>query len=145
VTKRYSIAPCSSPSGLAFDLKKVNLYSVCDNKLMVISNPATGKVVATAPIGNGPDGVAFDDGYAFSANGPDGTITMVGETSPGKFEVVATIPTSRLSKNITADQKNHKLYLSAIESGPPAVGKDGKAGKTPSTVPDSFHILVVGR
>jgi YVTN family beta-propeller protein len=145
VSKRYSIAPCTSPSGLTYDLKKVNLYSVCDNKTMVISNPATGKVVGTAPIGNGPDGVAFDDGYAFSANGPDGTITMVGETSPGKFEVVATIPTQRLARTIAADQKTHKLYLPAAESGPPAVGKDGKAGKNPSTVPDSFEIVVVGR
>ena len=145
VSKRYSIAPCSSPSGLTYDLKKVNLYSVCDNNMMVISNPATGKVVGTAKIGNGPDGVAFDDGYAFSANGPDGTVTMVGETSPGKFEVVATIPTQRLARTIAADQKAHKLYLPAAESGPPAVGKDGKAGKNPSTVPDSFEIVVVGR
>jgi YVTN family beta-propeller protein len=145
VTKRYSIAPCSSPSGLTYDLKKVNLYSVCDNQMMVISNPATGKVVGTAPIGNGPDGVAFDDGYAFSANGPDGTITMVGETSPGKFGVVATITTQRLARTIAADQKTHKLYLPAAESGPPAVGKDGKAGKNPSTVPDSFEVVVVGR
>ncbi len=145
VSKRYSIAPCSSPSGLTYDLKKVNLYSVCDNNMMVISNPVTGKVVGTAPIGNGPDGVAFDDGYAFSANGPDGTITMVGETSPGKFEVVATIPTLRLARTIAADQKTHKLYLPAAESGPPAVVRDGKQGKNPSTVPDSFEIVVVGR
>jgi len=143
--KRYSIAPCTDPTGLTFDLKKARLYSVCGNKMMVISDPATGKVVGTAPIGAGPDGVVFDDGYAFSSNGPDGTITMVGETSPGKFEAVATIPTARLSRTISVDQKAHKLYLSAVESGPPAVGKDGKAGKNPSTVPESFHILVVGR
>lgn len=145
VSKRYSIAPCTEPSGLAFDLKKVHLYSVCGNNMMVVSDPAAGKVLATPPIGSGPDGVAFDDAYAFSANGRDGTITMVGETSPGKFEVVATIQTQRLARTIAADQKTHKLYLPAAESGPPAVGKDGKAGKNPTTVPDSFEILVVGR
>ena len=59
---------------------------------MIVSDPAAGKVLATLPIGAGADGVAFDDGYAFSANGGDGTITMVGETSPGKFEVVAHHP-----------------------------------------------------
>src|SRR5262252_341656 len=81
VSRRYSIAPCDSPSGLAIDPKKNRLYSVCDNKMMIVSDPAAGKVLAQVPIGGGPDGVAFDDGYAFSSNGADGTITMVGETA----------------------------------------------------------------
>jgi DNA-binding beta-propeller fold protein YncE len=145
VSRRYSIAPCDGPSGLAFDVKKVHLYSVCDNKMMIVSDPATGKVLATPAIGAGPDGVAFDDAYAFSANGRDGNITMVGETAPGKFEVVATIPTQFGARTIAADQKAHKLYLPATETGPPAVGKDGKQGKNPSPIPDSFEIVVVGR
>jgi len=145
VSKRYSIAPCDGPSGLAFDLKKVHLYSVCSNKMMIVSDPATGKVLATPATGAGTDGVAFDDGYAFSANGGDSNITMVGETSPGKFEVVGTIATTRGARTIAADQKAHKLYLPAQEFGPPAEGKDGKKGKNPASIPDSFGILVVGR
>ena len=113
--------------------------------MMIVSDPATGKVLATPAIGAGPDGVAFDDGYAFSANGRDGNITMVGETSPGKFEPVATIETQFGARTIAADQKAHKLYLPAAESGPPAVGKDGKQGKNRTSVPNSFEILVVGR
>jgi DNA-binding beta-propeller fold protein YncE len=141
VAKRYSIAPCDSPSGLAID-PKGRLYSVCENKFMIVSDPAAGKVLASLPIGGGADGVAFDDGYAFSANGADGNITMVGETAPGKFEVVATIPTQRSARTIGSDQRSHKLYLPAAESGPP-VEKDGK--KKAALLPDSFMILVVGR
>jgi DNA-binding beta-propeller fold protein YncE len=142
VARRYSIAPCDSPSGLALDSKKNVLFSVCDNKVM-ISDPASGKVLATPAIGSGPDGVAFDDGYAFSAN-REGNITMVGETSPGKYDVVATIPTQLGARTIGADQKAHKLYLPTAEYGAPAAPKDGKAGR-PQAVPDSFMILVVGR
>ncbi|HEV2200181.1 MAG TPA: YncE family protein [Bryobacteraceae bacterium] len=141
VAKRYSIAPCDSPSGLAID-PKGRLYSVCENKLMIVSDPAAGKVLASLPIGGGADGVAFDDGYAFSANGADGNITMVGETAPGKFEVVGTIPTQRSARTIGSDMKSHKLYLPAAESGPP-VEKDGK--KKAAMLPDSFQIVVVGR
>jgi YVTN family beta-propeller protein len=143
VAKRYSIAPCDSPSGLAIDAKG-RLYSACENKLMVVSDPASGRVLASVPIGPGTDGAAFDDGYAFSANGGDGTITMVGETSPGKFEVVATIQTQRSARTIAADQKAHKLYLPAAEFGPPTESKDGKKSR-PQAIPDSFMILVVGR
>src|SRR5215831_18183390 len=113
VSRRYSIAPCDSPSGLAIDTKKGRLYSVCENKMMVISDYAAGKVLGTAPIGGGTDGVAFDDGYAFSSNGADGTITMVGETSPGKFTPVATIQTQRSARTVAADPTTHKLYLPA--------------------------------
>lgn len=143
VARRYSIAPCDSPSGLTIDSKS-RLYSVCDNKMMIVSDPAAGKVLAQVEIGQGPDGVAFDDGYAFSANGRDGTITMVGETSPGKFGPVSTIQTMRGARTIGADQRAHKLYLPVAEVGPPAPSKDGKKGR-PQPIPDSFQIIVVGR
>src|SRR3984957_8941633 len=135
VSKRYSIAPCDGPSGLAIDPKKLLLYSVCGNKMMIVSNPATGQVVATPAIGTGVDGVAFDDGYAFSANGGDATITMIDE----KFQVAATIPTQKGARTIASDQKAHKLYLPAAEFGPaPEKGR-------PTALPDSFQIVVVGR
>jgi len=135
VSKHYSIAPCDGPSGLAIDPKKIILYSVCGNKMMIVSNPATGKVLATPAIGSGVDGVAFDDGYAFSANGNDSNVTMVDD----KFQVAATIPTQRGARTIAADQKAHKLYLPAAEYSP------AEAGKRPQALPDSFQVVVVGR
>jgi hypothetical protein len=103
-------------------------------------------VLATPAIGVGPDGVAFDDGYAFSANGRDGNITMVGETSPGKWEPIATIMTQNSARTIGADQKTHKLYLPAAEFGPPPPppAGGGRAGR-PQALPDTFSIVVVGR
>ncbi len=144
VSRRYSIAPCDGPSGMALDPKRNVLYSVCSNRLMIVSDPATGKVLATPAIGPGTDGVAYDDGYAFSANGGDGTITMVGEAAAGKFEPVATIATTRGARTIASDQKAHKLYLPAAEYGPAPEEKEGKKGR-PTPIADSFQILVVGR
>lgn len=138
VMKRYSIAPCDGPSGLAIDVAKMRLFSVCD-KVMAISDPTTGKVISTAVVGQDPDGVAFDEGYAFSAN-RDGAITMVGETSPGKFAPVATIPTKMGAKTISVDTKTHKLYLPAWDVGPAPAG-----GGRGTPVAESFGIVVVGR
>src|SRR5436309_12969982 len=61
-THRWQLAPCKSPSGLAMDTKNRRLYSVCDDKVSVVVNADTGKVVATPEIGKGPDAAAFDAG-----------------------------------------------------------------------------------
>src|ERR1700684_3097788 len=51
LSKHYSIAPCDGPSGLAVDQKKDVLFSVCGNKMMVVSDPVSGKVLGTPAIG----------------------------------------------------------------------------------------------
>ena len=61
------------------------------------------------------------------------------------FALLESIQTARSARTIAADQKAHKLYLPAAEIGPaPTPGPDGKQGR-PQSVPDSFHIIVVGR
>ena len=111
---------------------------------MVISDPDAGKVLGSVPIGAGPDGVVFDGGYAYSSNGQDGTVTVVGESSAGKFEVMGTIETQRSARTIGVDSKTHKLYLPAAELGAPTESKDGKQGR-PSIIPGTFQVLVLSR
>ena len=69
---------------------------------------------------------------------------MVGEVSPGKYDVVETVPTQVSARTIAADPKTHKLYLPAAELGAATEMKDGKKGR-PQIIPDSFAIVVVGR
>jgi len=146
VTRHASIAPCDSPSGLAIDQKNKKLFSVCDNKIMVITDIPSLKVVGTAPIGTGADGAGYDAGLglAFSSNGGDGTLTIVKQVN-GKYEAVDTVPTERGARTMTVDQKNHRIYLLAAEYGPaPEAAPGGKKGRPP-ILPDSFHVLVVGK
>jgi DNA-binding beta-propeller fold protein YncE len=139
---RYSIAPCDSPTGLDAD-SRGRLYSVCGNGLMVVSDPAVRKVVGQAPIGGGPDGVVWLDGYAISANGRDGTASVIGEVSPGRFEPVATVPVARGARTIGADRSSHKLYLPTADFGPPAPAEAGKKAGRPEAVPGSFKVIVI--
>jgi YVTN family beta-propeller protein len=143
VTKRFSIAPCSDPTGLAIDLAKRRLFAACSNKLMAVVDPDAGKVLATLPIGQGADGAAFDNGFAFASNGADGTVTVIGEQG-GKYEVLETVETQRSGRTIGVDSRTHKLYVPAAESGPAPEAKEGKAKRAP-LLADSFHIVVIGR
>ena len=111
VTKRYSLEPCDEPSGLAIDAKNRRLFSVCGNRVMAVSDPDAGKVVATPAIGAGSDGVAFDPGtgYAFSSNG-DGTLTIVQQTG-GKWDVLENIATERGARTIAARREDAQASI----------------------------------
>ena len=143
VTKRTKLEGCESPSGLAIDPAKRRLFSVCSNKVMTITDPDAGKVIATVAIGAGADGVAFDNGLAFSSNGRDGNITVVGEEG-GKWTALETVATANGARTIGVDPKTHKLYLPTAEYGPPGEAKNGKQGRAPM-LPDSFFLVVVGK
>ena len=139
VTKKYALTGCEGPSGLAIDTKARRLFSVCGNRVMAVSDPDKGTVVATLAIGAGSDGVIFDPGtgYAISANG-DGTMTIVQQTG-GKYDVVENIATERGARTIALDEKTHRVYTPTATQGQAAAG-----GRAPY-LPDSFKVLVVGK
>jgi hypothetical protein len=143
VTRKWAIAPCEEPSGLAIDTKHARLFSVCGNKLMAISDIKAGKLLTTLPIGEGADGVAFDPGTgtAFSSNG-EGTMTVVQEVK-GKYEVVQTVTTKRGARTVAVDTATHRVYTPTAAFGPaPAPTEQNKQPRAPMLA-DTFHVLVV--
>ncbi len=139
VVKKYALTGCEGPSGLAMDVKARRLFSVCGNRVMAVSDPDKGTVLATPPIGAGSDGVVFDPGtgYAISSNG-DGTMTVVQQTG-GKYDVVENIATERGARTIALDEKTHRIYTPTATAGQAAAG-----GRAPY-LPNSFKVLVVGK
>jgi DNA-binding beta-propeller fold protein YncE len=159
VLNRWSLAPGTRPTGLALDRKHRRLFSVCSgSQTMVVLDADKGTILARLPIGRGSDGCVFDAdrGLAFSSNGGDGTLTVVKEMEPGRFGVIATIPTQRGARTMALDPMTHRLYLSAATSAPApdAKGETRKApaekapagkggGRRGNMVPGSFVVLVV--
>lgn len=140
VTKSWSIAPGEEPSGLALNNQSHRLFSVCSNKLIVITDAETGKVVTTLPIGDRCDGVAFDPEYrrAYSSNG-EGTITVVQEEDANRFKVLETINTQKGARTIAVDKETHHLYLPTAEFGTTVVANNHNS----AVKPDSFVVLDV--
>jgi YVTN family beta-propeller protein len=145
VTKRWSLSPGESPTGLAIDRRNNRLFSVCSNGKMVISDYTTGKIVATPEIGKGPDAAAFDPqaGLAFSSNGRDGTLTVIKEESPDQFKVVETVTTAPLARTMALDTRTHLIYLVTAKLKAPAAGQV-QGDRRRSFEPGSFELLIVG-
>jgi DNA-binding beta-propeller fold protein YncE len=148
VTRKWSLAPCKGPTGLAIDREHHVLFSGCaDNKMMAISDATNGKLLTTLPIGAGVDATGFDPvtGYAFSSNG-DGTLTVIHEDSPTTFSVVESVPTMRSARTMTLDPATHTVYTVGAKFGPPpAAATSDNPRKRPPMVPGTFTLLVVGR
>jgi DNA-binding beta-propeller fold protein YncE len=145
VSRRGSLSPAEAPTGLAIDVKNKKLFAACSgSKSMAVVDIPSFKVVATPAVGQGTDGAGFDagTGLAFSSNG-EGTLSIV-KLAGGKYDTVDTVTTERGARTMAVDEKTHRVYLLAAEYGPAPEAKEGKKGRPP-VVPDSFHVLVVGK
>ena len=136
VLERWPLAPGEGPSGLAIDAKNHRLFAGCHNKMMVIVNSETGKIVDHQPIGERVDACAFDPetGLAYASCG-DGTVTVIHEDEPDKYTVAETVKTKTGSRTMALDPKTHDLFL------PSADFKPNPNGGRPSLTPGTFAVL----
>jgi DNA-binding beta-propeller fold protein YncE len=146
VVATWPIAPGEEASGRAIDTKNHRLFLGCSNKLMVMMDYMTGKVVTTVPIHQGVDANAFDPatGLAFASNG-EGNVTIAHLDTPDKLTVVQTLATARGCRTMTLDPKTHKIYLAAVSYEAAPAQAAGAPAPRPKMVLGSFKILVYGR
>ena len=143
VEQTWSIAPGKDPSGLALDNETHRLFSAT-NKLMVVLDAETGKVITTLPTGSGVDGAGFDPGLkrAYSSCG-EGLLTVVQEENKNSFKVLANVPTQAGARTISVSAKTHRIYLQTAEYGPTPEKTTDNPRPRPSMKPGTFTVLVV--
>lgn len=144
-TAQWPLTDCDSPSGLAFDAEGRRLFSVCDGKKMAVTDANTGKHLATATIGEGPDAAGYDPQHkvAFSSNG-DGTLTVV-DASGTSYPVVQTVTTERGARTMAFDEGTGRVYLMTAKFGERPAATAQNPRPRPAILPDSSTILVVAR
>jgi DNA-binding beta-propeller fold protein YncE len=145
VLHRWKLAPGEEPSGLAIDLKNNRLFSVCSNRLLIVTNAETGVIVCSLPIGDGSDGVKFDSGRGliFSSNG-EGSLTVIRQDAPDKYTVLETVPTARGARTLAVDPKNHHVFVVTAEFGPPPAATPERPRPRPAVLPRTFMVLEYG-
>ena len=145
VVARWPLAPGEEPTGIAFDLAHHRLFAACHNKVMVMLDTESGKVIASVPIGAGTDGCAFDDvtQLAFASCG-DGTTTIAKEEAPDKLTVVQTLKTERGARTMSLDPQTHRIYLPTAQFQPAPSPSPGQSPARPTIVPNTLKLLVYG-
>jgi len=139
ITDKWSIAPGGSSTGMSIDRENGYLFIGCRNNHFIIMSTKDGSIAADIPIGPGVDATVFNAGLGM-ASCADGTLVIVRETAPGKFEMVQTLKTSAGARTMAIDSKTGTVYLPCAEMTP-AETPGGRA--TPK--PDSFKVIVAER
>jgi YVTN family beta-propeller protein len=146
VLHHWKLSPGDGPTGIAMDKKTRRLFIGCANELMIIVNADNGKIVTKLPIGKRVDAVVFDPdkNLAISSNG-EGTMTVVHETSPDKFEVRETVKTQPGAKTEALDPDSHCIYLITSDFGPVPEATKEHPHPRGAIIPNTFTLLKFGQ
>jgi hypothetical protein len=141
VVARWSVAPGGAPVGMSIDTKNRRLFIGCRKpQKFIVMSTEDGRVLADMPIGESVDATKVEGGQAF-ASCADGTLTVAGEASPGKFAIVQTVKTPRGARTMGMDERTQRIFLPTAESEQAKPGAKGR----PAMKPGSFMIVVVAR
>jgi DNA-binding beta-propeller fold protein YncE len=144
VTAVWPIAGCQEPSGLAIDAARGYLFPACDNKVIAVVDAASGKVLGTAPIGEGVDAAGFDPAtnLAFASCG-EGVLTVVRAGKSGRPEVVETVKTQHGARTMALDLATHRVFLVTANFAPAPAATPEHPHPRGAMLPGSFRLLVL--
>lgn len=142
VVAHWPLAPGEGPTGIAFDAAHHRLFATCE-KLMVMLDTTSGKVVGSVPTAAGADGCAFDPvtQLAFASCG-EGVTTIAKEETPEKLTVIQNLKTERGARTIALDRQTHRIYLPTAQFEPPPSPVQGASPGRPKIVPNTMKLLV---
>jgi len=143
VEATWTLAGCNSPTGLALDRQRGRLFSVCDDKAMVVTDAHNGKIVATVAIGDGPDAVAYDaqTQRIFVSNG-EGTLSVVAQKDANHYAPVQTLTTERGARTLALDEATGKVFAITAQFAPGEPTATNPKPR-PQVVPGTVHLLVI--
>jgi DNA-binding beta-propeller fold protein YncE len=141
----WPLKDCDGPGGLAMDTKNGHLFPSCDGKHMAVVDAGSGKVLATATIGEGPDASGFSASkkLAFASCG-EGVLSVIDASKPD-FPTIETLPTQRGARTMAYDSATDRIYTVTAEFGLRPAPTAENPRPRPSIVPGSFTVIVIGR
>lgn len=145
LTAEWPVEGCDGPGGMAMDPVERRIFSTCDGKKMSIVNADSGKTLALATIGDGPDAAGWSAQFklAFASCG-EGVLAVVDTAAKG-FPTIETLATQRGARTMAYDSATDRVYLVTADFGPrPAATAENPRPRAPM-IPGTFTVIVVGR
>ncbi len=117
-----ALKDCLLPAALEIDAAQQRLFVGCRGKgaaapALAVLDLGSGRQLATLPIGRGVDEVLYDSKAQaiMTANGDDGSMTVIRPQPDGQYRVTATIGTRPRARTGVLDPVSGKIYLVQAE------------------------------
>jgi YVTN family beta-propeller protein len=113
VVEGWPLQGCEAPTGMAIDEIHRRLFIGCNaNAVLAIFDLDEHRVVATLPIGKGPDSVAFDPTlHRIYTTGKSGVLVVIQQDEPNKYKILDTVRLHYGAHTLTVDPTTHVLYV----------------------------------
>jgi DNA-binding beta-propeller fold protein YncE len=142
-TARWDIG-CEQVVAVEYQAHTDRLLIGCrgDKPVFLALDAATGRQIASIPIGKGIDGMAVDErrGRIVTSNGGDSSLTVIRQDGPDSYRLLGNVQTRPQARTMQIDERTGKLYLVTADMTTPVPGADGKAA-APYFHPNSFTVL----
>ncbi len=148
VAEEWRTAPCEEPTGIAYDNANKRIFVGCRGKVPVLAvlDAQSGRVVATAPIGRGNDGVIYDADTRkiYTSNGVDANLVIYQQADADTYKLAEATTTRPYARTMALDPRSKKVYLVTAEgtADPAKKINTGVAMFYPNRYhPDTFTVL----
>lgn len=133
VAETWTVGGCELPSSLDYDAASNRLFVGCRGSAPVLAvvDVATGRTVATLPIGEGNDWVGFDakTKQVLATNGGAGTLTVITQIDADHYREDETVGTRTLSKTGAFDPVTGTVFIVAANYSRPGPDDTGKPAR----------------
>ena len=148
VSEEWKTAPCEEPTGIAYDKANKRIFVGCrgSKPVLAVLDSTSGKVITTAEIGRGNDGVIYDPTTrkVYTSNGVDANLVIYNQVSPDTYKLAEATTTRPYARTMAMDPKTRKIYLVTAEGTTDPSKKINKAVAPfyPNRYfPDTFTVL----
>jgi hypothetical protein len=155
ISATWSSPTCAKPTMVEVDKSAKRLFVSCRSlgtvkASLIVLNTENGATVWSAEIGDGSDGLAYDEPThrLFSTNGVSANLTVAQMLSPDSFKILETLATYNNAKVIAMDHENQKIYTMVAEG---TANAEKKINTTVSpyfantTFPNTFRVITISK
>ncbi|HEV7817346.1 MAG TPA: hypothetical protein VGP06_19875 [Janthinobacterium sp.] len=111
----WPLPGCTEPSGIALDPARMRLFSVCQNKVMVVTDARDGHHVADVAIGAHPDAAIYDAaGATVLASNGDGTLSVIRQADADHYAPAIQVVTEKGARTMAIDRAGKQIFLPTL-------------------------------
>lgn len=113
IVDRWQLHQCESPTGIAIDEARQQLFIACGhNSVLIVFDIERRQILASLPIGYGPDSVAFDPALQrIYSTGIAGDLSVIQKDETGAFRALDSIHLHVGAHTLAVDPVTHRLFV----------------------------------